>query len=157
MSAQFWHQIGNAFFNLSIWKILITQSRPRDEEPETQAHLCSLGHVQWGRKTCSESANFIELTVCEKQLCIFITDLFPNGPGPWLIRRYFRPFLFQRNCYCREYTSGSPARFISWLWSKNKRKVDADAREEQNWYSMLLFVHSNHGSNFFVKFLMYIL
>ena len=28
----------------------------------------------------------------------------------------------QRNCNCREYTSGSPATFNCWLWSPNKRK-----------------------------------
>ena len=32
----------------------------------------------------------------------------------------------QRNFNQREYASGSPARFKSWLGSKKKRKVDAD-------------------------------
>ena len=46
-------------------------------------------------------------------------------------------------------TSGSPARFNSWLGSQDKRKVDADfqaAREEKNWYSKLS-VHNDPRSN----------
>ena len=58
--------------------------------------------------------------------------------------------LNQRICHNREYTS----RFNSWLWIKNKRKVDAElpaaAWEEQTWHSELS-VHSNPDSNFCVK------
>ena len=67
--------------------------------------------------------------------------------------------IHQRYYNSREYTSGSPAIFNSWLWSQNKRKADADfraAREEQNWYSELS-VHSNTDLNFCVIFLIYIL
>ena len=65
----------------------------------------------------------------------------------------------QRNCNSREYTSGSPARFNSWLWNQNKCKVDANfkaAREVQNWHSKLS-VHSNPDANYCVNFLTYIL
>ena len=50
------------------------------------------------------------------------------------------------------------ARFNSWLWSQNKRKVDAElpaAREEQNWYSVLS-VHNTPDSNFCVNYQTYI-
>ena len=44
--------------------------------------------------------------------------------------------------------SGLYPRFNSWLWSQNKRKVDAEltaAREGQNWYSGFS-VHNNTDS-----------
>ena len=67
---------------------------------------------------------------------------------PILAPIYSADWCEQRNCNSREYTSGSPARFNSWLWSQNKRKVEAyfqAASEEQNWYSKLS-VHTNPDS-----------
>ena len=67
---------------------------------------------------------------------------------------YWVCYFDKRYCKRWEYTSGSPARFNSWLWSHNKHKVDASfqaARVEQNWYSKLS-VHSCPDSNFCVNF-----
>ena len=116
-----------------------------------EVYFSSLCYVSPGRARESYNFNLPETLLLEfNNLC----NVWRNG-----VERGIHTF-YHRVCNSREYTYGLSARFNSWLWSQNKRKVDVElqaTREETiNWYSELS-VHSRSDSNCCVNFLTYIL
>ena len=119
----------------------------QNKEQKRTSNTRDQTRFSWNRLSNRKKCVCHWLLLSKNALHIFFSD-FSGDIGEWLpngtlklIDRKKQIFKVRtENCSGREYTSGSLAKFNSWLWSQNKRKVDVDfqaAREEQNWYSEL--------------------